>query len=174
MPQTLSCLRGTSSIALAIVLVLLAVAGCTPGSSQPTPTPFVVSRGVAQDKASLLNELQKAGIQVKSTGKVEQPFLSIPGESFEVNAEWMQVFEYPDENAAGRDATKISPDGEITGFSIGWIAQPHFYRSGRILAIFLGSDPALLAAMESAAGTPIGTGPYIPGPNAPIPGTPTP
>jgi hypothetical protein len=64
------------------------------------------------------------------------------------------VFEYSDAAAAEADAAKIAPDGTIEAYSVNWVASPHFYRMGRLIAIYLGDDPADLTAMQSVLGDP--------------------
>jgi hypothetical protein len=170
-----------------VVLVLMAMAllatlgACgQPTTGAPTPTPPTLPTPTsqsgpaqpgaqAQDKASLLDALRQGGMSVEAAGSLQQPFLSVPGESVKVNNADIQVFEYPDEAAVEGDASKITPDGHIRGASIGWMAQPHFYRSGRLLVIYLWTDPAMLAALESALGKPFATGQVGPGLGAPTP-----
>jgi len=42
------------------------------------------------------------------------------------------------------DAATISDDGMTIGTSaIGWIDVPHFYKNGRVLALYLGRDSEL-------------------------------
>jgi hypothetical protein len=147
--------------------MLLVVACAMPGApATPAPTSSPGGAGaLAQDKAGLLTALGNAGVTVSSTGQVEQPFLSVPGEAFSAGGGTLQVFEYPDEAAARRDADKIKPDGTIEGYSIGWVDRPHFYRAGRMLVVFLGTDPTVLSALEAALGKPFAvyTGPLFPG-----------
>ena len=154
----------------------LPAAGTTPETAPkatPATTPGTTA-GTVTDKAGLISALQSAGITVTSAGKVQQPFLSVPGEAFQAGSEVIQVFEYPGESAASADASKIKPDGTIAGSSVGWMAQPHFYHAGRLIVIYVGTDQRVLAALDSAMGPAFATGPNISGPKIQPAGTGTP
>ena len=100
--------------------------------------------------------------------------MSVTGEAFQAGNEAIQVFEYADQGAAEKDSAKIHPDGTIDGTNVGWMAQPHFYRAGRIIAIYIGTDQKVLAALDSTIGPPFATGPNVTGPKIPGTGTPQP
>lgn len=132
------------------LLFLLAACGGEPAATTTAGS----GSGLAQDKASLIAALQKSGLTVAEEGNVEQPFLSLRGVSLKAGSEFIQVFEYPDEAAAQQDVSKISADGSIRGYRIDWLGPPHFYRVGRMVAIYPGTDQATLTALESALGKP--------------------
>lgn len=72
-----------------------------------------------------------------------------------VNTGLINVFEYRTIAAAEIDEAKVSPDGSRVGlFIITWIGPPHFYRSGRLIAIYAGSDDAVLQPLEAVLGKP--------------------
>lgn len=143
------------SLLLALVsafcMLLLAACGGEPAASTPTPGS---GAGMAQDKATLVAALQKSGLTVTEEGSVDQPFLSLRGVSLKAGSEFLQVFEYPDEAAAQKDVAKIAADGSIQGYRIDWLGPPHFYRVGRMVVIYPGTDQAVLTALESALGKP--------------------
>jgi hypothetical protein len=116
---------------------------------------------VITDKASVIAALQKAGITLTSAGLADAPYLSTPTEAF--NGGTFQIAEYADEAAAARDAGKIQPDGTVPGKMISWLGQPHFYRAGRVILVYIGNDPALLTPLEAILGKPFATGRSVSG-----------
>jgi hypothetical protein len=145
-------------------------------TGEPTSmsTPATSHGGPVVDQVSLIDALRKAGVTVSPAGKITQPFLSVEGQSLQVNGESVQVYEYPDESAVARDASKIQPDATIAGTSIMWVAQPHFYRAGKLIILYTGTNAALLAALDSAVGKPFAVGANFSGPTIPTTIVPTP
>jgi hypothetical protein len=113
-----------------------------------------------QDSASaeFLEALRAAGATVELAGEVSQPFFAVPGRLLRVNGADVQVYVYSDEAAARTAAERILPDGSGLGpptpTRITWIAAPHFYRSGRLIALYVGDDPAILQLLQQALGPP--------------------
>jgi hypothetical protein len=72
-----------------------------------------------------------------------------------VNTGHVSVFEYPSAAAAESDAAKVSPDGSAVGStSITWVGPPHFFKGGRLIAIYAGSDVGVLRPLEAVLGPP--------------------
>jgi hypothetical protein len=144
-----------------------------PPAAATTETPTGGQGGPATDQGSLIDTLRKTFPAITPVDTINQPFMSVPATNLKLDGEAfpvVQVYEYQDEAAAKKDAARIQPDGEEIGNNhVGWIAQPHFYRSGRIIVIYLGKDPAILSALESALGKP-----FIVGREPPFSGTPKP
>jgi hypothetical protein len=66
-----------------------------------------------------------------------------------------KVFEYATSDDANRDGGMVSSDGGTIGrTAFSWIDAPHFYRSGRVLALYVGRDPAVMQPLEAILGTP--------------------
>jgi hypothetical protein len=147
----------------------------TASSTQPLETPTgaataSATQTLATDLDSLVEALKPTfpDISVGDT-PINQPFMSVPGYDVKLNGESLQVYEYPDEAARAKDSAKIGPEGEIPGFHVGWIDRPHFYKSGRIIVIYLGTDEKTLAALEAVLGEPFAVGPDIYYPGIPKP-----
>jgi hypothetical protein len=123
----------------------------------PTSTGTVVASqgGAAQDQASLIDALRKAGATATIGGQVEQPFLSATGTQVTINGADVQVFEYADEAAAQADVTKLADTlaGRRTTM-ISWVASPHAYRAGRVIVLYVGDDPAILKLLQDTLGAP--------------------
>ncbi len=125
--------------------------------AEPTSTGTVVASqgGAVQDQASLIEALRKAGATAMIGDQVEQPFLSTTGTQVTINGTDVQVFEYADEAAAQADATKLTDTLTGRGTAmISWVASPHAYRAGRLLALYVGDDPALLKLLQQVLGAP--------------------
>lgn len=115
--------------------------------------------GPVQDQVSLIDALRKT-VTVDITGNVTQPFLNpqsgtavrLSGGPVSSRAD-AQLFEYGSASAASADAKQIDPDGGGTARTrVSWIAPPHFFLKGRVMALYVGSDPAVLRLLQSALG----------------------
>ncbi len=98
--------------------------------------------------------LRAKGARVELTSEnASQPFFTVTGRIVNVNGEGVQVFEYPNAAMAEREAKLVSPSGSPVGTSmITWMAPPHFYRSGPVIALYVGSNGAVTKALEAALG----------------------
>jgi len=124
----------------------------------PTSTTTVVVShgGTVNDQVSLIDALRNAGANVQIGDTVEQPFLSVSGTLLTVNGADVQVFEYENEAAAQADVAKIADTFAGRGTTmISWVASPHAYHSGRVIALYVGDDAATLKLLEGVLGTPV-------------------
>jgi hypothetical protein len=109
--------------------------------------------GVVEDKAGLIAALEAAGAKVESGDPIEQPFFSVPGEILKVNGADIEVFEYASAEAMGTEASQVSQDGSSIGTSMAsWMDAPHFFRTGRLLVLYVGSDASILNFLKGALG----------------------
>ena len=105
------------------------------------------------DLRGLMRRLQAAGLAVKRGGRVSQPFFSVRGSILTLNGEQVQVFEYANTRIAEKDAQKVSATGSGIGMSMPmWIAPPHFYKSGRLIVLYLGESQFVIKALEGELG----------------------
>ena len=130
---------------VALLVTVLASAAC--GS----PTGPDSQGGL--DYNQLLQGLRSSGLAAQPAGQLSQPFISIPARLIAIDAEHVQVFEYPDEPSARADAAQISADGgRVWNSLILWVAPPHFYRQGRVLALYVGDRPDIKATLARLLG----------------------
>lgn len=130
------------------IFTLFSMTGCN-GSDAPT----VSHGGPVRDHVSLVDTLRAQGLTVEPTGPISQPFFSVPGQTLRVNSQDIQVFEYEDSAAMESQAKDISQDGmSIGNTAVQWISPPHFFSSGKIIVLYLGTDATLLKKLETALG----------------------
>lgn len=59
----------------------------------------------------------------------------------------VHAHKYADAATAEEDAGQFLPDGNLLTVMIEWIVPPHCFRTGRIIVLYVGSDPAVLDAL---------------------------
>ncbi len=160
--------RSTRIFFLALGLML---AACSPGAGGITVIPPATSHGgPVNNYVSLIDHLRKAGATVEPAGEVEQAFFAVTGQLIRVNGADVQVFEYASEAEAAEDAEKVSPDGSAIGTTmVTWVSTPHFYRTGRLIVLYVGDDLAITAWLVGALGPQFAGGEPMPPTHAPSP-----
>ena len=137
-----------------LVVIALVLTAC--GTTQNPPQSH---GGPVQDQVSLIDALRKT-VTVDITGTISQPFLNpqsgtavrVSGGSLTTPAD-VQLFEYGSASAASADAKRISSDGSGTATTkISWVAPPHFFLKGRVMALYVGNDPAALSLLQGVMG----------------------
>jgi hypothetical protein len=118
----------------------------------------------APDMASVVESLRAAGALV-----TEQPssggfsFLHGSPHHLLVNGQEVWMYEYPAPAVAEVDASGISMDGSTYHSGIGpfgsatvvdFIAPPHYYKSGRVIALYVGRDTGTLGLLGQVFGPP--------------------
>jgi hypothetical protein len=146
-----------------LVTLALLMSGCANAApataTVPAPAPVQVTEPpiaeplTAEDKAGLVAALQAVGATVESGETVSQPFFTPAGNIIKVNGSDVQVFEYESAEAMAGEASQVAPDGSSIGSSmVDWMDIPHFYKAGRIIVLYVGSDEKVLAWLENALG----------------------
>ena len=130
-------------------------AGQQPPAPPPSPPPPVVSHGgPVTDYVSLFDNLRAAGATVEPAGDISQPFFSVNGLVITVNNSDVQVFEYADAATADTEAALVSPDGSSIGTTmVSWVATPHFYKTGKLIVLYVGDDTAVQNMLEDVLGS---------------------
>jgi hypothetical protein len=137
---------------LVVIGLLLTACGTGPAQSHGGP---------AQDQVSLIDTLRGKNLMVDISGTVSQPFLHpqsgttvrLSGGALTTPAD-LQLFEYSTASAASADAGRISSDGSGTATTkISWVASPHLFMKGRVIVIYIGSDPAVLSVLRGVLGS---------------------
>lgn len=133
---------------LFLLLFLYGLSGCGNGA---TPSP--AGAAIVEDQAGLLAALQAAGATAEVSDSVVQDFFTPEGSIVKVNGQDIQVFEYESAEAMEAEASQVAPDGGSVGTSMMmWMDAPHFYKTGRIIVLYVGSDSAILDLLENMIG----------------------
>jgi hypothetical protein len=136
---------------LSILLLILGM-GLSSCRSSATATPSLEPVTV-QDEASLGKVLQEAGATVETGDSITQEFFTPEGQTLKVNRADLQVFEYESAEAMEKEASQVAPDGGSVGTSMmTWIVTPHFYKAGRIIVLYVGSDQTVLGLLNKVMG----------------------
>lgn len=118
----------------------------------PTVVEGVQGAGV-EDLNTLVTALGAAGMTVEQAGPVEQPFFTAPGQIVRVNGEDVQVYTYETAEALEGEASQISADASTIGTSMPtWQDNPHFFKAGRLLVLYVGQNQKILDLLEGAFG----------------------
>jgi hypothetical protein len=142
-----------SGISIALVFVSetwIRTSACRTSAIQTTSAVKPALRNLTQ----LINALKTRGKKVRRKGRVEQPFLTVKGQIITIDGEDVQVFEYRTARAAEVDAQNVSGAGS-TSIAM-WIAPPHFFKSGRLIVLYVGEAPSVLKALADTLGPQFG------------------
>jgi hypothetical protein len=147
--------RNTYSSMIIFVIVLLVSACSSPGTQAPeipTATSAPQSSQV-QDQDGLIDALRTDGATVELGEPVEQAFFTVPGQILKVNDKDVQVFEYESAEALEADAAQVASDGGSIGTNmVMWVEAPHFFKSGRVLVLYVGEDQGVIDLLKGALG----------------------
>lgn len=108
----------------------------------------------------LANRLRSAGANVKLTAeRLRQPFFSVPGRIVSINNESVQVFKFANASAAEGAAKRVAPDGMTIGNSKpSWMGPPHFFKSGKLIVLYVGANESVLKVLQTSLGSQIAGG----------------
>ncbi len=135
-----------------LLMLTFLVNGCANNSQVASPIP-TAERLALEDKASLIAALEAAGAMVEAGEPISQTFFTPEGSIIKVNSADVQVFEYNSSDEMENEASQVSSDGGSIGTSmVTWMDTPHFYKTGRIIVLYLGSDAAVLDLLEGTLG----------------------
>lgn len=132
-----------------ILVCALALDSC---GKTATPTPQPQGGGLT-DQASLVGALEAEGATVTLGDPIAQEFFTVDGQIIDVNGQDLQVFEYDSLQAMESDAALVSADGGTIGTSsVMWIDSPHFYKSEKIIVLYVGTDETTLNLLDQVLG----------------------
>jgi hypothetical protein len=81
------------------------------------------------------------------------PYFRVAAARYLLDGESLYAFEYASSTEAAADAGLIAPDGFSIGTTqISWISEPHFYRSGAVIVLYVGKQPTTLALLQRVLG----------------------
>ena len=102
-------------------------------------------------------EMQNGGVVVRG---MSQPFFSVEAQVLSAYGEDVQVFEYDsNENALTEvDESGLTPDGQFETVMVTWIDTPHFYQTGNLIVLYVGSNSDITTMLETLLGPQIAGG----------------
>jgi len=107
-----------------------------------------------EDQASFLAALQAANATAEIGDFVIQDFFSPEGTIITINGQDVQVFEYENKEAMESEASQVVPDGGSVGTSMMmWMDAPHFYKTGRMIVLYVGSDESTVNLLQQVIGS---------------------
>ncbi len=130
---------------LSLAIAALLIAACAPQAQGSAPAEL--------NQADLIEAVRAGGAEVELGDSIEQAFFAVLGQNLKLDGTDVQVFEYESAQAMEADAAQVSADGSTIGNSmVTWVATPHFFKSGRVLALFVGEDAAVLEMLSGVMG----------------------
>lgn len=98
-------------------------------------------------------ESQPAAAEFRAGDSLSLPGFSVAGQVMDLDGELIAIYEYDSDEAAEADQAKVSDDGQtIDGNKMAWTGPVHFFRSGRVMVVYVGNNDSLLKKL-SANGT---------------------
>lgn len=148
-------------LVLAVTTGGCASATPTPVSASPTGEPTAtLPPGTASHgnpiggHVELVDALRATGATVEPSESVTQAFFTPEGNIIKVDGADVQVFEYESVEAMENEASQVAPDGGSIGTTmVTWVDTPHFYKAGRLIVLYIGSDEAVTDLLEQVLGT---------------------
>ncbi|MCH7982991.1 MAG: hypothetical protein IIC28_03380 [Chloroflexi bacterium] len=132
---------------LALAAFSVVAAACSGGGSEIEP---------ADSYDSLKAALEAAGMQVDNQG--ENNFLfsglfSVSGIELTASGEQILAFEFATPEEASEQAALVSEDGYGIGLKyVNWIATPQFFKNGKMIVVYDGSQSLVTSTLIAAMG----------------------
>jgi len=132
-----------------LLMSALMMSGCGKAAPFVPLTTEPAQPASVEDKASFVAALQASNATVEIADSVTQDFFSPEGSIVKVDGQDVQVFEYENKEAMENEASQVAPGGSSIGTSmVTWMDAPHFYKAGRIIVLYVGSDKTTLDLLE--------------------------
>lgn len=143
----------SSLIFLVLVLLNSACSSTETQAPEAPTTPSDSQRRKVEDQASLIDALRASGAHVEFGDSIKQAFFTVTGQILKVNGKDVQVFQYESAETREADAAQVAPDGGSIGTNmVMWVETPHFFKSGRVLVLYVGEDQGVLDLLKGALG----------------------
>jgi hypothetical protein len=100
-----------------------------------------------QDFNSPVTAQQNAGVTI------EQPFFTVLRQTLKVNGQESQVYVFDTPQAMESATAQVAADGSSNGTTTpSWTDDPHFYKAGSLLIVYVGKDQKILDILSEAFG----------------------
>lgn len=134
-----------------LVLTFACVIEACRSNATPNASPTVLP---VMDLGSLSAALRAQGATAELVDTLEPDFFSAEVQVVKVNEADLQVFEFENAEAMEKEASQVAPDGGSIGTSMAyWTGVPHFYKSGRIIVLYVGGDQSVLGLLNKIIGS---------------------
>ncbi len=145
------------SVVIGMSVVLLTPTGSTVEPIVPTQITNMSSLIATMVGENVPLEMQNGGVVVRG---MSQPFFSVEAQVLSAYGEDVQVFEYDsNENALTEvDESGLTPDGQFETVMVTWIDTPHFYQTGNLIVLYVGSNSDITTMLETLLGPQIAGG----------------
>jgi hypothetical protein len=121
--------------------------------SDNIPNQSNASRQNLMDYVGLLDKLRAKGLKAERGDEIAQPFFSVKGKTISADGESLQVFEYANESDAEAQAKLVDLRGDSVGTTmVNWVDDPHFYRGGKLIVLYVGTNQDVIKALEDVLG----------------------
>ena len=141
------------TLGVIIALIALGAVAINTALEQANMTDVTSHGGPVTDYVSLIDNLRATGATVEPSGKISQPFFFVEGQVISINGVEVQVFEYADIAVADAEANLVSHDGSSIGTSmVNWVATPHFYKTGKLIMLYVGDNMTVISTLETVLG----------------------
>lgn len=135
---------------LALPLLLSACGANLLGSVTPAPEADVQEE---QQQGEQPPENTPTLVQYQNGDWLALPGFSVAGRVTPVGGELIVVYEYESDSAAETDQAKVSSDGQrVSDNAMAWAGPVHFFRHGRVMIVYVGSNEDLLAKLRADGG----------------------
>ena len=108
----------------------------------------------------IVNILRASGNKVRVIGTAERPFIPVKGKTLTVNEQQVEIYEFDSQEDTDATADGINPDGtpKSPQGAPAFQGTPHYYRTDKVLVLYVGDDPTTKQALETALGSQIAGG----------------
>jgi len=139
---------------LSILCIGISLIGC---EKQQAKNDFAKTTVVQNDKIEntkdFINLLNESGYKIKASIEENGGTLSGHLTAIDINDDNIFVYEYKDSKQMEEDLNTISDDGSMVGNAeISWIKPPHLYKSGNIIAIYVGDNKEIIDLINKILG----------------------
>ena len=145
------------SVVIGMSVVLLTPTGSTVEPIVPTQITNMSSLIATMVGENVPLEMQNGGVVVKG---LSQPFFSVDAQVLTAYGEDIQVFEYDSSESALIEVEEsgLTPDGQFQTVMVTWIDTPHFYQTGNLIVLYVGSNSDITTMLEDLLGPQIAGG----------------
>lgn len=101
-----------------------------------------------------LEDLRDKEVEVTDDGSFQQTVFPLAmARTVSVGGEEVRIFVYETQTAAETDARLITPEGDmVEDRDVIWAGNPHFFYEDQVIALYMGTDKAVLEALTDVFG----------------------